>query len=402
MITPQEIKQKAQKQYKEFLKTIVLNGNAADFFPLVIRGGQTKASGDLRENQKEIVALINASKEKTGKGWKIVFETVNTRSNGTQTVIKQIEIENEKDFLDVTSYKKETEYFENSVSIIRTKIRDSDVDIHSWILSHLKELSDFENEKQNPGYWQKICECVNFLRRNQKSNLYIREIPVEVHTKFIEQNKNIIHSLITEEKINQTFEADHGLKEKPVLIRFKTLDETKPIVLSGIKLDEISVPLENLKNLHSLFKQFSSMYIVENEMVFLTFPKLMDSLCIWGHGYSAVVLSQVEWLKDFDLIYFGDLDEHGFDILSKFRTSFPKTKSLCMDTQTLEQFAKFRVASKIEKHLAPPQNLTESEDECLKELSLNPEQNRLEQERISQEWVKEIIKIIIAQNSTFS
>ena len=392
MITPQEIKEKARRQFKEFLKAIAINGSGKDFFPLVIRGGQSKATGDLRENQKEIAALINSSKEKTGKGWKIVFETVNTRSNGTQTVIKQIEIESEKDFLDVTGYKKETEYFENSLSVIRSKIRDSDVDIQNWILSHLKELSDVENEKQNPCYWQKICECVNFLRRNKNSGLYIREIPVEVHTKFIEQNKNIIHSLITEEKIAKTFESDHGLKEKPVLVRFRSLDEDKPILLSGMKLDEISVPVENLKASNSIFEQFSSIYVVENEMVFLTFPKVKDSVCIWGHGYTATVLKQLEWLKDFELIYFGDLDEHGFDILSKFRESFPKTKSLCMDTKTLDQFAQFRVASKIEKHIVPPQNLTESESECFNELNQNPQKNRLEQERISQKWIKEQIK----------
>lgn len=392
MITPQEIKEKTRRQFKEFLKTIALNGSSKDFFPLVIRGGQTKASGDLRENQKEIAALINASKEKTGKGWKIVFETVNTRSNGAQTVIRQIEIEKQKDFLDVTGYKKETEYFENSLGVIRSKIRDSDVDIQNWILSHLKELSDFENEKQNPGYWQKICECVNFLRRNKKSDLYIREIPVEVHTKFIEQNKNIIHSLITEEKITGTFESSHGLKEKPVLIRFRSLDETKPILPGGVKLDELSVTIENLKNLNPIFAQFSSIYFVENEMVFLTFPKVKDSACIWGHGYTATVLTQVEWLKDFKLIYFGDLDEHGFDILSKFRSGFPETKSLCMDTKTLEKFAQFRVASKIEKHIVPPQNLTESEAECLNELNRNPEKNRLEQERISQNWIKEQVE----------
>ena len=44
------------------------------------------------------------------------------------------------------------------------------------------------------------------------------------------------------------------------------------------------------------------------------------------------------WLSDCRVVYWGDLDVHGFYILSRLRRAFPSLSSVMMDSQTLMQF----------------------------------------------------------------
>lgn len=413
MLTVPEIKEKSLRQFKDILRTLAKTGRADEIFPLVVRGVNSNFKKDLKTDKSKIDALIKNSKNKTGHGFTLIFETVNTRSNGSQTVIKQIQFDSLQDYLNFTGLTKDFNFFEQSISIVRTKIRDSNVDLDKWISLHIADLCDRAREMSEPDYWTKICECVNYLRRNKKSGLYLRQLPLEVHTKFIEENKAIIHSLISEEKIQVTFEADHGLREKPNLIRFKNLNgkltfasenpTENPTTEIKLSFEELSLPLSDFSALKGYFLQnkIHRFIIVENEIVFLTFPQIADTICIWGHGYTSSVLQSVDWLNDFDLIYFGDLDEHGFDILEKFRSHFPKTKSLCMNIQILQKFDRFRTKGKslaslksqeFEKNLT--KNLTPDEKACLNLLLSDKQKNRLEQEHIDNKTILEEVERI--------
>jgi hypothetical protein len=121
-------------------------------------------------------------------------------------------------------------------------------------------------------------------------------------------------------------------------------------------------------------------------MVYLTFPRIKNSICIWGHGFTASQFNRFSWLNEYNLYYFGDLDEHGYAILSIFRSSFPRTESFCMDIQTFMEFDKFRIKGEILKGNEPT-NLTEKEMNVFNELKKDEKRNRLEQERIAQTWI---------------
>lgn len=70
-------------------------------------------------------------------------------------------------------------------------------------------------------------------------------------------------------------------------------------------------------------------------MNFLTLPPCADALAIFGSGYAIDLLSEVKWLGQRTLHYWGDLDTHGFAILSRLRTHWPHTQSFLMDHDTL-------------------------------------------------------------------
>jgi hypothetical protein len=79
----------------------------------------------------------------------------------------------------------------------------------------------------------------------------------------------------------------------------------------------------------------SRVYVVENEITYLAFPLSAQTLVIWGRGYAVDALAPLRWLNELDAIYWGDIDTHGFAILSRLRGMFPGVRSMLMDRVTL-------------------------------------------------------------------
>ncbi len=77
------------------------------------------------------------------------------------------------------------------------------------------------------------------------------------------------------------------------------------------------------------------MFITENEINFLAFPKLPGSMVIFGAGYGWEGLAQAGWLQRCSIYYWGDIDTHGFAILDQLRAYFPRAESFLMDRETL-------------------------------------------------------------------
>lgn len=110
-------------------------------------------------------------------------------------------------------------------------------------------------------------------------------------------------------------------------------------------------------------------------------------MCIFGGGFAVSNLASAAWMGEKDLYYFGDEDEHGFEILALFRSSFPSVKSFLMDTKTYLDHISYAVRGR-KAASAYDSLLTPAEMETLTMLRENPEKSRLEQERISIAYIK--------------
>ena len=137
-------------------------------------------------------------------------------------------------------------------------------------------------------------------------------------------------------------------------------------------------------------------FITENEINGLAFPSLAGSIVIFGLGYGLDRLSEVRWLHDRALHYWGDIDTYGFHILDRLRALFPAARSLLMDRETLVQHAPLwvRESDPYDEELS---RLTSAERELYDDLRLNRlgERVRLEQERISYGWLQQALKVLI-------
>ncbi|HAH63583.1 MAG TPA: hypothetical protein DCL73_15975 [Treponema sp.] len=394
MITVAEIKEKAENLYRAYLKRLSaqLTGIEADtppFFPLVIRSNTGSASDNVSVRAAELAPLFDNSRNKTGSGYTLELVTQNTRRNAVQTVIKRIYFETEREYLSFIGKNAEVKRLHDALAVLRNSLsvylESQQTDFFTrWAERHLSELT----EKQETGFWENVSRCVNWLYDHPLSNLYIREIPLPVHTKFIESSKALVHSLLSEEPL-RSFEEQHGLRSTPLLVRFRSLSEETPLRAGTCAVSELCLPLVDFNNLPAahMLTGIRRIFIVENEMVYLTFPPAEGALCIWGHGYTVTQLASCKWLAGYELLYSGDLDEHGFDILAKLRSCFPSVQSFCMNRETLTAFDEFRVKGKILAGNSVPERLTEEERAVFLELRSDPERDRLEQERVPVEFV---------------
>jgi hypothetical protein len=116
----------------------------------------------------------------------------------------------------------------------------------------------------------------------------------------------------------------------------------------------------------------------------LTFPILRDSIVIWSHGFGVDIMKDVEWLKTKNIYYWGDLDAHGFQILSEIRSHFEQVESFLMDRDTFDSFYEGDKGAEtnVEKGLF----LTSEEYDMFEHLKVN--NLRLEQEKIPLEYAK--------------
>ena len=142
----------------------------------------------------------------------------------------------------------------------------------------------------------------------------------------------------------------------------------------------MSVPISQFQKVEI---PVEAVYIVENKMNMLTFPPIHKSIVVWGHGFGVDILKDVTWLKSKKIFYWGDLDAHGFQILSEIRMHFPQVKSFLMDRATFDLFYEDAVGTEtnVEKELC----LTQEEKTMFEYVKEN--KFRLEQEKIPQEYV---------------
>jgi len=152
---------------------------------------------------------------------------------------------------------------------------------------------------------------------------------------------------------------------------------------SGI--DDLAIPVSQFEMLNLPIKR---VLVVENKTTLyttLTLPKMDGAIAVFGSGYSINNLKNTQWFTNVKLLYWGDIDTHGFEILSQFRSYFPHTKSMLMDKMTFERF--FENDKGTPTSISTILNLTEEELKIYNILKTN--NWRLEQEKIPLFWVKE-------------
>jgi hypothetical protein len=375
MITPNEIKTKAERKYIFFLTSIIED---TPFSRLVIRGDKSYNKSSLADFEKELILLTSQSKEKKGFGYTLEFQKVKTKHLGIQDLPTSIYFDSEKDFLKYLAKEKEVEHFIKNCKKIITYFPE----LKDWIIKNPIKII------QNQDEWDNIIKVCRYFREKPKPNLYVRELPITVHTKFVERNQSIIKDLLdviisaytnSEEK---HFEKRFNLKYSEPTIRFKILDrEVSRSYFSGI--DDIGIPISQFETLKL---PISKVLVVENKTTLyttLTLPEMKKTIALFGSGYSVHNLKAVSWFTNVELLYWGDIDVQGFEILSQFRGYFPMTKSVLMDKDTFFKYFENDLGTKT--NILTQLNLTENEQQLYDLLKTN--NWRLEQEKIPFDYV---------------
>lgn len=242
-----------------------------------------------------------------------------------------------------------------------------------------------------------LPDLIKQLIPNMGAGHYLRALPlVGVDTKFVETYQTLISDILDKIYNDAVSNAGGllkwlGCKANPsgwLTIR-PLCEDTKakiggfPVLqLSGEVLKQQALPARNI-------------LIVENLESGLGLPLLPDTIAVFGGGKN-VVWMETEWLKTKNVAYWGDLDTWGLSILSDVRSKLPTITVLMMDQNTL-QLHKDRMVEERKSVDNAPEFLTAPEKEIFLNLKNTSElASRLEQERLSPEYIKTKLETWIA------
>ncbi|WP_215408678.1 Wadjet anti-phage system protein JetD domain-containing protein [Janthinobacterium sp. JC611] len=365
--------------------------NGSSMFPwsLNLRQPGTAILGEhFDEVRRWIRQLDEGSKSHKGRGYVIEWRDINHRQLGRNRMPASVVVVDEADALWLIGKVAEKRHFEQLSALT---LRAFPV-LAGWIARRPMLLLE------HAAAWERIVLILQWFVAHPRPQRYVRELDIPgVDSKFIETRKallaELLDQLLPSEAVDvqavgtRQFEMRYGLLSKPVLIRFRLLDAHHYI--GG--LSDLSVPVAQFAALRSAVKR---VFITENEINGLAFPEVADSMVIFGGGYAVDRLGEVPWLVGKEVIYWGDIDTHGFAILDRLRGYLPQARSMLMDIATLETHR--LLWGREEPHKRHTGDLTRLTDEelalfhMLRDNTLG-ERIRMEQERLGFHWVRSAI-----------
>jgi hypothetical protein len=312
-----------EKRYAGYLKAVV---REEPFQAIVLRGGKNKpaTTADLHQ----LIKLFQAN-EKTqhNKGWNIEWEDWFSKKLGKQQWPAEIKVTSESDFLYLIKKEKEVVAFKKQLELLLRW----NANIRPWLANKTKLVLELQYA------WDGVCSVVDYLLNNEVAGYYLRSIPLSVHTKFIEQHKRVIHSILHRLNSERFSSLDIDLEQallintKPFLFTLRWLDENLSIKYTA-GMTVCAVPVNYLQ---SQSWSIDRIILVENETNLYLFPPLTGTLVICSYGKALHLLKEIEFLNRTKLYYWGDMDQEGFVMLNDVRNHYRHIISLFMDDQTL-------------------------------------------------------------------
>lgn len=219
---------------------------------------------------------------------------------------------------------------------------------------HYKALSTYSD-----GDFDRLLALLDWFVANPKSELYVRQLPVPgIDTKWVDNHRRrLVADLLRRiramvaplEPLEDTdteppIEADEadddsgggfyevcGLRRASPRVRMIVLCPHLRTTTGGLR--DIEAPVEELATL-SLSPR--AIIVVENKDTGLCLPDISGVVAVIKLGNAVSLVQRLTWLRDLPVVYWGDVDTHGFAILAHARRTLGNVRSILMDVQTVK------------------------------------------------------------------
>lgn len=388
-MTTEELKARAVSRYESTLKKLLLGENP---FPVSIPYKRPKRSGDPATLLQLKAFLRSQSKATNSFGPTIQFGEAQTKNFGSGVLAGGIFFDTLADLTRYIGKKTEAERILAHAAIVTAEFPEA----RAWTARHLRKLGD----KDAPT-WRGIVKAVHYFRNNPKPWIYPREVPLGLQTKFLEKNYSAIVDLLLQiapAALNQTYtnwQDRLGLRSSSEMVEGRFLD---PTLAPGLPRHMLA-PVKEWNR--CAFAEETWVLITENRTTLLTLPRLRGCLALLGKGYAVIRLAQIDKLASAPVFYWGDIDQHGFEILASLRSHLPQTQSFLMDAETLAGCSEETGKEEVEGTLSVDfvtANLTPDEHALWKTCAVS--HIRLEQENIPSEFSRPILDQLPRQDDS--
>ena len=258
------------------------------------------------------------------------------------------------------------------------------------VLPWLARIVDLDNYD-----FTTLLAATAWFRANPRSGLTVRSVPVPgMHTKWLARHRSMVLACLgtatdssestepPEDSDPADIPADDldalGLRPLPREISIVIADPALRAAVGGLR--QITAPVDELAGLQI---QPDAVLIVENKEPALAWSDTTGLVVIHSLGNHLDVLSRLPWIRHDSCWYWGDLDRHGFTLLSRARTMIPRLESLLMAPGDIETYRPLGVEEDLDRYDQPDSTLTPAEASALAALQLTGGKYlRTEQERI--------------------
>src|SRR5688572_5762711 len=323
MISPQELRGRARKLWLTGrpLASTLLGGESLFPYVVAFRKPTAREWLDTFAELRAAVALLEKeSKAATGVGFSLELREMAHQKLGQQRVPERILFESVEDLAELASERAALARFRTLTGILASR----EPQLMAWVARRPLALLELELDLAP------LLATVARFRVNPRPGRFARELGIPgVDGKFIETHKALLAEwldlLLPPEAIDSSvrglsdrgFERRYGLRYEAPPVRFRWLDSRRSLADC---ITDVTVPL-------SQFQEFAPacehVIVTENKVNFLTLPDRRNSLAIFGGGYAIELLGDIEWLGRQPIHYWGDMDTHGFAILSRLRARWP-------------------------------------------------------------------------------
>ena len=317
--TPAAVRESAGKKVAGWLSGYVAG---AEFAParFPIRGPAAAELGDRYDEARRWAA----DWERAARGpLRVEYKTVGGRHFGANDIPAAAWLDRYEDAWEATGSRAHA----STLAAMAERTRSTHPALLPWLARRpLKALELADS-------WDRLLAVTGWVATRDTAGLYLRQVDLPgVDTKFIGRHRGVLAELLDlmlpPGRVNATgdgFEQRYGFLRKPGYVRFRCSVPVAGFTELAVRADELTAPPPGTRRA----------FIIENEITYLAFPLPVQAIVIYGSGYAAGQFGPLAWLAGLDLVYWGDIDTHGFAILSRVRHRFPHTRSILMDEGTL-------------------------------------------------------------------
>jgi len=258
---------------------------------------------------------------------------------------------------------------------------------HAWARTHPMKALEVAGE------WAHLLRASEWLRRNRGSGKYLRQVSAPgIDTKFLENRRRVLAEVLGVRAGATDFTTDLGLNGKPAQLGLRFAPGAFGLPLP---LTEAQLRGEDFQALAAgAGRGITRVLLIENEVTYLSVPVPPAGVVMWDRGYAVNHPGSLAWLHELEVAYWGDIDSHGFAILSRLRRHLPNVTSVLMDEQTLLT-REDRWVREPRHTAAELTHLTPTEFDLYRDLVTDrfAERIRLEQEYVDWRWALDRLQV---------
>lgn len=315
----------------------------------------------------------------------IEYRSVRSRALGANEVPARIRVDTLDQLVELLGTAADVDAVDRVLATTRREVPA----LVPWVCKHPREAI------ANRGVWDLLLDTVRWIRDHDMAASDVRHLDVAgVDTKFVERHRKVLGRLLDQvlppERIDpdaKGFAGRYGFRRRPSYVRLRLL---APFPQIPAALTELEVRADELARTEL---PLATVFVVENKASYLAFPKVANAAVVYGGGFAVTVLEAVPWLAGRELVYWGDIDTHGFAILDRLRERVPSVRSILMDRDTLVAHLG-QVVAEANPTSAPLGSLSPEEADLYRDLVEDRYGTnvRLEQERIRFSLVRQALE----------